>query len=255
MRGLIVMYEDITARMAARAGAARGARAPGEDLPGVALWDRHVLVPHVRARQPGHGAHVRLRAGELAGLTSQALHDTREDFERAGEDIYARLRSGQPMYLGENWLKRKDGSHFWVRVTLVALDRDDPIRSVLGSTRTSPSARPPSRRCTRRTRQQQAIFGRQPRRSRSSGMEWSWTATAGWKSCSAASAASSCAPGGHARSRRNKGDLVADRPGKTYRGEQKLTRLDGSELWCRISGRAIDPAKSQRAGRSGCSTT
>ncbi|MGH8676626.1 MAG: PAS domain S-box protein, partial [Burkholderiales bacterium] len=132
LKGTLGIYEDVTeARQAAEA--LRQALDRQEKIfqaspYGIATYsDRtFVLASPAMERMFGYDP------SEMCGKSSRILHDTREDFERAGHDIYDQLRSGRPMYLEENWLKRKDGSHFWVRVTLVALDRDDPIRSVLG---------------------------------------------------------------------------------------------------------------------------
>jgi len=252
LRGIITMYEDITEQMAAqqalRAAHERQAKIFQASPYGIATYSHRtfVLVSPAMERMFGYGP------GELAGLTSQVLHDTREDFERAGEDIYARLRSGQPMYLDENWLKRKDGSHFWVRVTLVALDRDDPIRGVLGLYEDI-SERKASEQAVRAAHdQQRAIF-----ESATSGIAfvkdrmivgcnrrleelfgYARDELIGQSTRVVYPDEAAFIAGGQTTAH-----ILA---GATYRGENLLKRKDGSTIWCRLSGRVIDPTELDR---------
>jgi diguanylate cyclase (GGDEF)-like protein/PAS domain S-box-containing protein len=64
-------------------------------------------------------------AGELAGKSSEILFDDKEHFRQAGERMYAKLVTGEA-YISEWEYRRKDGSRFWCKVVVKALDARNP---------------------------------------------------------------------------------------------------------------------------------
>ncbi|HUN68982.1 MAG TPA: PAS domain S-box protein [Burkholderiales bacterium] len=63
--------------------------------------------------------------GELVGKSSALLFATTEDFEAAGKAMYQKLATGQA-YVSERLRKRKDGSLFWCKVVIKAVDPARP---------------------------------------------------------------------------------------------------------------------------------
>jgi len=69
--------------------------------------------------------------GELVGKSSLVLFDTPEDFEAAGKAMYEKLATGQA-YLSERLRKRKDGTRFWCKVVITAIDPSRPEEGTIG---------------------------------------------------------------------------------------------------------------------------
>ena len=69
--------------------------------------------------------------GELIGRSSRIWYADEESFQTVGEKVYAHLAQGET-YCLEQRMPRKDGSLFWARLRLRALDQQAPIKGVVG---------------------------------------------------------------------------------------------------------------------------
>ncbi len=67
-----------------------------------------------------------IEPGAAAGASARLGYFTDEEFDRAGQ-VYAELAQGRT-HTREQWLKRRDGSGFWCRLTGRALQASDPAK-------------------------------------------------------------------------------------------------------------------------------
>ena len=86
---------------------------------------RYVLTSPSFERMFGYGP------GEMIGQSTQITFPGEEEFQSAGERTFAALGRGEVL-VEESVFVRKDGSRFWARNSVVALDRSDPSRGTLG---------------------------------------------------------------------------------------------------------------------------
>jgi diguanylate cyclase (GGDEF)-like protein/PAS domain S-box-containing protein len=69
--------------------------------------------------------------GELVGQSSALLFASAEDFEASGKAMFDQLGTGQA-YVSERQRKRKDGSLFWCKVVIKAIDPARPEEGTIG---------------------------------------------------------------------------------------------------------------------------
>jgi PAS domain S-box-containing protein len=69
--------------------------------------------------------------GELAGQSTRIWYSDDAAYEVGGALVYEQLASGQT-FRREQQMMRKDGSLFWVRMSLRALDPNDPLQGAVG---------------------------------------------------------------------------------------------------------------------------
>jgi diguanylate cyclase (GGDEF)-like protein/PAS domain S-box-containing protein len=68
--------------------------------------------------------------GELVGHSTEALFESREEYQAAGERMYAQLGAGGT-YQVERQFRRRDGTPFWCRVVMRAIDAARPEEGVI----------------------------------------------------------------------------------------------------------------------------
>jgi diguanylate cyclase (GGDEF)-like protein/PAS domain S-box-containing protein len=69
--------------------------------------------------------------GELVGRSSAMLFASAEDFEASGKAMFEKLGTGEA-YVSERQRKRKDGSLFWCKVVIKAIDPAHPEEGTIG---------------------------------------------------------------------------------------------------------------------------
>jgi PAS domain S-box-containing protein len=69
--------------------------------------------------------------GELIGKTTRIWYPDEKTFVANGKIVYSDLSKGET-YRQEQQMARKDGSLFWVRLSLCAFDKNDPLRGAVG---------------------------------------------------------------------------------------------------------------------------
>jgi len=68
--------------------------------------------------------------GELCGMSTQAWYPDEQAYEN-GKEIYAHLARGEIHHRSQQ-LARKDGTLFWARLSLRAIDAGDPLKGAVG---------------------------------------------------------------------------------------------------------------------------
>lgn len=69
--------------------------------------------------------------GELIGKSTRIWYPDEETFIQRGNDVYQQLAKGA-IYERSQPIGRKDGTQFWARLRLQAIDRDDPFKGAVG---------------------------------------------------------------------------------------------------------------------------
>jgi PAS domain S-box-containing protein len=69
--------------------------------------------------------------GELIGQSTRIWYPNEEAYRTGGEQVYAQIVKGET-YRQEQQMARKDGTLFWVRLSLRALDRKNPLKGTVG---------------------------------------------------------------------------------------------------------------------------
>ena len=69
--------------------------------------------------------------GELIGKSTRIWYPDEESYVTTGENVYAQMARGET-YRQEQKMARKDGSLFWVRLSLQAFDKNAPLKGAVG---------------------------------------------------------------------------------------------------------------------------
>lgn len=69
--------------------------------------------------------------GELVGKSTRIWYPNEEAFLVSGKDVYAQMAKGDT-YRKEQQMLRKDGSLYWVRLSLCAFDKNAPMKGAVG---------------------------------------------------------------------------------------------------------------------------
>jgi len=69
--------------------------------------------------------------GELIGKSTRIWYRDEEAYVHGGKTVYAQLAQGET-FRREQQMARKDGSLFWVRLSLRAFDKDAPLKGAVG---------------------------------------------------------------------------------------------------------------------------
>ena len=69
--------------------------------------------------------------GELIGKSTRVWYPDEEAYATVGATIYSELANGQT-YRHEQKMTRKDGTLFWVRLSICAIDKEAPARGAVG---------------------------------------------------------------------------------------------------------------------------
>lgn len=69
--------------------------------------------------------------GELIGQTTRVWYADDRSFAAGGRDVYAQLARGETHRRSQQMI-RKDGSLYWVRLSLCAFDPSDPVKGAVG---------------------------------------------------------------------------------------------------------------------------
>ena len=69
--------------------------------------------------------------GELIGKSTRIWYPDEETYVSGGKDVYTAMANGET-YRQEQQMPRKDGSFFWVRMSLCALDKKAPLQGAVG---------------------------------------------------------------------------------------------------------------------------
>jgi diguanylate cyclase (GGDEF)-like protein/PAS domain S-box-containing protein len=65
------------------------------------------------------------RTGELIGRETEVLYLSREEYQAAGESLYSHVATGEA-FVAEREHRRKDGSLFWCKIVVKAIDAKHP---------------------------------------------------------------------------------------------------------------------------------
>ena len=69
--------------------------------------------------------------GELIGKSTRIWYPDEESYVTTGENVYAQMARGET-YRQEQKMAHKDGSLFWVRLSLQAFDKNAPLKGAVG---------------------------------------------------------------------------------------------------------------------------
>jgi len=70
-------------------------------------------------------------SGELVGKSTRIWYSDEKTYETGGETVYTQMAKGET-YREERQMARKDGTPFWVRMSLRAFDKNDPLKGAVG---------------------------------------------------------------------------------------------------------------------------
>ena len=187
-------------------------------------------------------------AGEVVGAPARQFYFSDEDYEsvRAG---YVALDAGRT-HTSEHWLRRKDGSGFWCRLSGRALEAGNPAKGYVWLFEDITERKRADAEIRRVLTEQDLILGNatvgiafirqrafqrcNPRLEEMFGHAPGTMVGMGTESLflsrdEYAAAGAEMYP--------------ALATGASYSGERQLRRKDGSIFWCRVVARAIDPAR------------
>jgi len=186
--------------------------------------------------------------GEAAGMSVRELYFTEEQFSSAGRN-YVELDAGRSSSR-EHWLRRRDGSGFWCRVSGRAVHPGDPARGYVWLFEDITDRKRADEDIQRMVREQELIldnasvgiaFARQrklqrcnPRLAEMLGYERDeMIGRDGAILFESQAEYDTAIEEMHAR--------LAE--GNTYAVERRLRRKDGTEFWCKVVVKALDPAR------------
>ena len=183
---------------------------------------------------------------ELEGQSSRRLYCDDESWQRECDAIYPRLSDGRTN-VTELQLQRKDGSRYWARLSARAIDRADPTAGIVALIEDITEQRAVSEALQLAASEQQAIL-----ESASSGIVLLKDRIAtrcnrrmheilGWPDGALVGQPTRLWYATEQDYRQIGAEAYADIwQGLTHRREQLMQRRDGSPVWTRIVGHAID---------------
>jgi len=187
-------------------------------------------------------------AGEANGIPTRLYYFTEEEYEAAGREL-VRFEAGEPLRF-EQWMRRKDGSGFWCRRTGRAIEPGNLAEGNVWMFEDITESKRADGEVRRLAEEQRLIldnatvgiaFARQrllqrcnPRFEQMFGYEAGELTGKSSEHlfCSRLEYESAV------------GEMYAALAGGTaYVAERRLRRKDGSEFWCKVVSKAIDPAR------------
>jgi len=188
--------------------------------------------------------------GELIGRATAELYVTEEAYQRVGE-AYAVLAAGRN-YVSVSQMKRKDGTHYWSRMTGSAIDAANPERGSVWLAEDITDQRRAEEELQRVLAEQQALsnnvvvgitFVRERRIGRCNQrfeelFGYGPGEAAGLETRQIYFTEEQYEAGGRDYASLDQGSYVSH--------EWWMRRRDGSGFWCRVSGRAVQPGEPAR---------
>ena len=183
---------------------------------------------------------------ELEGQSSRRLYCDDESWQRECDAIYPKLGDGRTN-VTELQLQRKDGSRYWARLSARAIDRADPAAGIVALIEDITEQRAVNEALQLAATEQQAIL-----ESASSGIVLLKDRIAtrcnrrmheilGWPDGALVGQSTRLWYATEQDYRQVGAEAYADIwQGRTHRREQLMQRRDGSPVWTRIVGHAID---------------
>ncbi len=187
-------------------------------------------------------------AGEAIGATTREFYFTDEEYVQALAH-YAEVDRGQT-HSSEQWLRRRDGSGFWCRLTGRALEPNNLTKGSVWLFEDITETRRASEEVRRAFAEQQLIldnatagiaFVRDHVIRRCNRQLEEMLGYAPDELIGTSTAAIHASPEGYEQVRRVSYAKLA--LGGAYTDERQVRRKDGSLLWCKMVGKAVDPAQ------------
>jgi diguanylate cyclase (GGDEF)-like protein/PAS domain S-box-containing protein len=129
-KGYVWLFEDISARRAAEEQVRRALKEQELILDNATVGISFVRERAFQRCNPRLEEMFGYAPGELIGQSTRVLMANEETFESIGETAVEPLREGGT-YVDERELLRKDGSRFWCRVRVRAIDPERPSEGVI----------------------------------------------------------------------------------------------------------------------------
>ena len=184
--------------------------------------------------------------GELAGASTRQFYFTDQEFEQATR-YYDDLDSGTT-HAREQWMRRRDGTGFWCRMTGRALQPGDPAKGTVWMFEDITAAKRASEEVRRALSEQQMIldnatvgiaFVKNRQFQGCNGELERLLGYADGELNGLSTAVVYASPGNFDEA----GGAVYARlaQGEAYTVERQVRRKDGSLVWCKVVGKAVDP--------------
>jgi len=186
--------------------------------------------------------------GELTGAPTRRFYFTDEDFEEAGR--YYDDLDGGATHSREQWMRRRDGTGFWCRMTGRALQPGDPTKGTVWMFEDITSAKRASEEVRRALSEQQMIldnatvgiaFVKNRQFQNCNGELERMLGYAAGELNGLSTAVVYASPGNFEEAGRAGYDRLAQ--GDAYTVERQVRRKDGSLVWCKVVGKAIDASR------------
>ncbi len=190
-------------------------------------------------------------AGELIGQSTQIWYESQEEYDRIGADAYPLIWRGETAY-AQSPFRRKDGQRIWVRTSNRAIDPSDPAQGTVVMLQDVTAEREAIAAMTLANQEQTAILD-----TATCGVALIQDRTFvrcnrrlhdmfGWEHGDMVGRKTEIWYPDAASSERGKALYEIISQGKSASIELELKRRDGSRLWARLTGNAVDtqtPAK------------
>jgi len=186
--------------------------------------------------------------GELTGATTRQFYFTEQEFEEA-QQYYGDLDSGAT-HSREQWMRRRDGTGFWCRMSGRALQPGDPAKGTVWLFEDITEAKRASEEVRRALAEQEMIldnatvgiaFLKNRQFQRCNGALERILGYAPGELNGQSTALVDGSPDTYDEAGRKSYAQLAQ--GEAYTVERQLRRKDGSLVWCKLVGKAIDPAQ------------
>ena len=187
-------------------------------------------------------------AGEVIGAATRQFYFTDAEYARA-EGHYAELDSGQT-HSREQWLRRRDGSGFWCRLTGRALEPGNPAKGTVWLFEDITEAKRASEEVRRAFAEQELIldnatvgitFVRNREFQRCNRRLEEMLGYVPGEMIGQNTEVIHASREVYERVGRESYAMLAQ--GEAYTEEQQVRRKDGSLLWCKVVGKAVDPVQ------------
>jgi len=187
-------------------------------------------------------------AGEANGIPTRLYYFTDEEYEAAGREL-ARFEAGEPLSF-EQWMRRKDGSGFWCRRTGRAIEPGNLAEGNVWMFEDITESKRADGEIRRLAEEQRLIldnatvgisFARQRLLQRCNPR---FEQMFGYEAGELTGKSSELLFSSRLEYESAVGEMYAALAGgSSYVAERRLRRKDGSEFWCKVVSKAIDPAR------------
>jgi PAS domain S-box-containing protein len=190
------------------------------------------------------------RGDEGVGLPGRTIYRSDEEYDALGREAAPLLSTGQP-FSTELFMRRQDGRDFWVSLIGYVQDPENPREGTVWIVEDRSERRRAEQHLKRARDELTAIF-----ENASVGIVFTRNRTIlhcnrgaaeifGYDSPDALVGKPSALmypdAASHERLGREAGPLLA--AGKSFQAEWEFRRTDGSPVWCRVYGKAVDPTR------------